>query len=61
MTLPRTILTLVVSAFLTGCVGTRIEYFTDTTYPPRSTGTSVEWLTAEPARPHLEVARISFG
>jgi len=57
--LPRTILTLAVSAFLTGCVGTRIEYFTDTTYPPRSTGVPVEWLTAEPARPHLEVARIT--
>ena len=58
-TLPRTILTLAVSAFLTGCVGTRIEYFTDTTYPPRSTGAPVERLTVEPARPHLEVARIT--
>jgi hypothetical protein len=57
--LPRTILTLAVSALLTGCVGTRIEYFTDTTYPPRSTGAPVEWLTAEPVRPHLEVARIT--
>jgi hypothetical protein len=27
-TFPRTILTLAVSAFFTGCVGTRIEYFT---------------------------------
>ena len=58
-TLPRIILALAVSAFLTGCVGTRIEYFTDTTYPPRRTATPVEWLTAEPARPHLEVARIT--
>ncbi|HEY6287806.1 MAG TPA: hypothetical protein VIW48_00015, partial [Nitrospiraceae bacterium] len=58
-TLGRTILTLAVSAFLAGCVGTRIEYFTDTTYPPRSTGAPVEWLTAEPTRPHLEVARIT--
>src|SRR5438552_18064309 len=31
----------------------------DRTYPPRSTGAPVEWLTAEPARPHLEVARIT--
>ena len=58
-TFPRTILTLAVSAFLTGFVGTRIEYFTDTTFPPRSTGAPVEWLTVEPARPHLEVARIT--
>ena len=58
-TLPRILLTLAVSAFLTGCVGTRVEYFTDTNYPPRRTAAPVEWLTAEPARPHLEVARIT--
>ena len=58
-TLPRILLILAVSAFLTGCVGTRVEYFTDTTYPPRRTAAPVEWLTAEPARPHLEVARIT--
>ena len=58
-TLGRAILTLAVTAFLTGCVGTRIEYFTDTTYPPRSTAAPVDWLTAEPARPHVEVARIT--
>jgi hypothetical protein len=57
--LGRTILTLVLIASVTGCVGTRIEYFTDTTYPPRSTAAPVEWLTAEPARPHVEVARIT--
>ena len=57
-TLGRAILTLAVTAFLTGCVGTRIEHFTDTTYPPRSTAAPVDWLTAEPARPHVEVARI---
>ena len=54
----RTILTLMVMAFLTGCVGTRIEYFTNMTYPPRSTAAPIDWLTAEPARPHVEVARI---
>lgn len=58
-TLGRTILTLAVSAFLSGCVGTSTEYFTDTTYSPRSASASVEWLTAEPARPHREVARIT--
>ena len=31
----------------------------DRTYPPRSTGAPVEWLTVEPSRPHLEVARIT--
>jgi hypothetical protein len=58
-TLGRTILTLAVTALLTGCVGTRIEYFTDTTYPSRETAAPVDWLTAEPARPHVEVARIT--
>lgn len=58
-TLGRTILTVAVSAFLSGCVGTSTEYFTDTTYSPRSSGAPVEWLTAEPARPHVEVARIT--
>jgi hypothetical protein len=57
-TLRRTILILAVSGLLTGCVGTHIEYFTDTTYPPRSTAATVEWLTAEPTRPHVDVARI---
>lgn len=57
--LPRIILALEGSAFITGCLGTRTEYFTDTTYPSRSTADPVEWLIAEPARPHLEVARIT--
>ena len=57
-TLGRAILTLAVTAFLTGCVGTRIEHFTDTTYPPRSTAAPIDWLTAEPVQPHVEVARI---
>lgn len=55
----RAILPLAVVALLTGCVGTRIEYFTDTTYPPRSDAASVDWLTGEPTRPHVEVARIT--
>jgi hypothetical protein len=58
-TLERTILTLAVSAFLSGCVGTSTEYFTDTTYSPRSADTPVEWLTVELARPHVEIARIT--
>jgi len=59
--LGRMILSLAVTASITGCVSTRIEYFTDTTYPPRSTTDIVDWLPAEPARPHLEVARITVG
>jgi hypothetical protein len=55
----RIILTCAVATLLAGCVGTRVEYFTDTTYPPRSGAASVDWLTGEPARPHVEVARIT--
>lgn len=58
-TLGRTVCTLALTALLTGCVGTRIEYFTDTTYPPRSTAAAVDWLQEEPTRPHVEVARIT--
>lgn len=58
-TLPRAILTLAVSTLLTGCVGTRIEYFTDSTYPPRDSTAQVDWLTAGPTRTHIEVARIT--
>jgi hypothetical protein len=58
-TLGRTILTLILTASVAGCVGTRIEYFTDRTYPPQGTAVPVEWLTVEPARPHVEVARIT--
>lgn len=58
-TLGRTVLTLALTALLTGCVGTRIEYFTDTTYPPRNTTAAIDWLPEEPTRPHVEVARIT--
>jgi len=57
--LPRIILSLAALAFLSGCVGTSTERFTDRTYPPRSTATPIEWLATEPARPHVEVARIT--
>ena len=59
ITLERTLLTLVLTGLLTGCVGTRIEHFTDTTYPPRSDAASVDWLAGESTRPHVEVARIT--
>ncbi len=57
--LGRTLLTLAVMTSLTGCVGTSIEYFTDTTYPPKSATAPIEWLQTEPTRPHVEVARIT--
>jgi len=58
-TIRRTILAIVLAASLTGCVGTRIEYFTDDSFQPRDSAAPVDWLTAEPARPHVEVARIT--
>ena len=58
-TFGQTILSLAVTASLTGCVGTRIEYFTDTAYPSRETAAPVGWLTAEPEQAHVEVARIT--
>jgi hypothetical protein len=58
-TLARTIFTLILTASVAGCVGTRIEYFSEKTYPSQSAATLVEWLTVEPVRPHVEVARIT--
>jgi hypothetical protein len=58
-TIGRTILTLALTTFLTGCVGTRIEYFTDTPYPSREITAPVGWLTTEPEQAHVEVARIT--
>jgi hypothetical protein len=58
-TLPRIILTFAVLILLSGCVGTRIEYFTDTAYSPRRAVAPVEWLMEQPVRPHVEVARIT--
>ena len=58
-TFPRIILTLSISILLSGCVGTRTEYFTDTNYSPRRAVAPVEWLMAHPVRPHVEVARIT--
>ncbi len=43
---------------LSGCVSTRIEYFTEESYPPQQEATAVEWLSVEPSSPHMELARI---
>ena len=56
--LGRATLTMAVLASLTGCVGTHVEYLSDKIYPPRNIDAPVEWLMAEPTRPHVEVARI---
>lgn len=58
-TLARTIFTIILMGSVAGCIGTRIEYFSEKTYPPQRAATLVEWLTVEPARPHVEVARIT--
>lgn len=42
-----------------GCVGARVEYFTDRTYPARDQARPVEWLDEAPASPYLELARIT--
>jgi hypothetical protein len=46
-------------ALTAGCVNSRVEYFTDDTYPsPTRTG-PVEWLPEPPTRPYREVARVT--
>lgn len=42
-----------------GCVGTRVEYFTEETYPVREPQESVEWLSAPPIEQYLALARIT--
>lgn len=49
------------SLLLLGCAATRIEYFTDETYPPRKTVDQIEVLRHQPAQPHIEVARITVS
>jgi hypothetical protein len=41
-----------------GCAGIRVEHLTDETYTPRRAADQIEWLDQEPARPHVELARI---
>lgn len=44
---------------LSGCIGTRVEYFMEDTYPTRDQAAPVEWLVTAPAVPYLELARIT--
>lgn len=55
----RTLLALGLTILLTGCVGIRTEYFTETTQPSRSSTAVVDWLHEEPTRPHVKIARIT--
>lgn len=50
---------LLLAAMVSGCVGTRVEYFTDETYPARDQVEAVAWLAEAPAFPYLELARIT--
>ena len=45
---------------LAGCA-TRVEYFTENTYPPRASAAPVDWLDSDAVRPHIELARITLG
>lgn len=49
------------TVLLSGCVSTRVEYFVDHPYPVREPDTLLEWLSTEPSRPHIELARITAG
>jgi hypothetical protein len=46
---------------MAGCVGSRVEYFTDERYPARAQEEPVEWLSELPGRPYLELARITVS
>lgn len=54
----RLALTVACSLLVGGCVGTRVEYFTDASYPTQPPN-SVQWLSDVPGRPYLELARIT--
>lgn len=49
------------TVLLAGCASTRVEYFVDPPYPAQAASHQVEWLSAEPSRPHIDLARITMG
>lgn len=55
------LLSLALAVSLTGCVGSRVEYFTEDSYPPRQHAKPVTWLTELPTHPYLELARITVS
>ena len=42
-------------------LSTRVEYFVDPPYPAHGPISQVEWLSTEPSRAHIELARITVG
>lgn len=56
--LSRQVIILSMSLLVIGCAGVRVEHLTDETYAPRRAVDQIEWLNQEPARPHVELARI---
>jgi hypothetical protein len=46
---------------ITGCASTRIEYYVDPPYPAHDPKNQVEWLSTEPSRAYIELARITVG
>ena len=44
---------------LAACVSMRVEYFSDETFPALESTVPVEWLTGEPRKPYIRIARIS--
>lgn len=58
--LVRSAVALSMGVLLIGC-STRVEYFADDVFPARDKQAPVEWLPAEPSRPHLELARITMS
>jgi hypothetical protein len=52
---------LFLTVLLNGCASTRVEYFVDPPYPAHDPKSQVEWLSTEPSRVHIELARITVG
>lgn len=46
---------------LNGCASTSVEYFVDPPYPAHDSKSQVEWLSTEPSRAYIELARITVG
>lgn len=46
---------------LMGCASTSVENFVDPPYPAQEPSHQVEWLSIEPSRPHIDLARITLG
>lgn len=57
----RLLVSLALAVLVAGCAGTRVEYFTDDTFPIREQAGPVEWLSEFPTHPYLELARITVS